>query len=259
MELSDLSEPLASLSPRLELPPITRASLRLQRNGRLSQVPLSAPCLTTADFGLKSGGDMTSLKGDRKQNFLIHLLGHQQFDGSFEFATDREFIRLLVQDTFDAVASLVDHTLSRSLYFTIAVIVVLERHFAPEKQLWHMVHSKASTYIKGAPGRATGHDMEAFRDGLRDIRSPLDQASLALEQKDRKPSRQATYSKASEYAKQAAKRLRKIFRRGQADKDPQSIQDDQIIAPGRDGLEDPQKSDPVTRQARRVIEIAPSD
>lgn len=215
--------------------------------------------LNNCRFRIKIRRGYDIFEGRPKTEFLIHLLGHQQFDGSFEFATDREFIRLLGQDTFDAVASLVDHTLSRSLYFTIAVIVVLERHFASEKQLWHMVHSKASTYIKGAPGRATGHDMEAFRDGLRDIRSPLDQASLALEQKDRKLSRQATYSKASEYAKQAAKRLRKIFRRGQADKDPQSIQDDQIIAPGRDGLEDPQKSDPVTRQARRVIEIAPSD
>ncbi|CAI6098292.1 unnamed protein product [Clonostachys chloroleuca] len=200
-----------------------------------------------------------SLLGDRKQIFLEQLLGHQHFDGSFEFATDEEFVRLLGQDTFDVVASLADPTLPRSIYFMIAVIVVLELHFAPQKQLWHMMHSKAFTYIKGAPERGTGHDMEAFHDALRDVRSPLDQVSLSLEQKDRKPSRQVTYSKASLYAKQAAKRLRKIFLRGQADKDPQNTHDDQTIAPGGDGTGDPQKSAPVTRQARRVIEIAPSD
>ncbi|CAH0059706.1 unnamed protein product [Clonostachys solani] len=203
--------------------------------------------------------DTPSSKGDRKQKFLLHLLGHQHFDGSFEFATDEEFVRLLGQDTFDAVASLVDHTISRSLYFTIAVIVVLEQHFAPQKRRWHMMHSKASTYIKGAPGAITSHQMEVFRDGLRGVRSPLDQVGLRLEQKDRKPGRQVIYSKASEYAKQAAKRLRKIFRRGQADKDHQSIQHGEVIAPGGDRPGDPQKSGPVTRQARRVIEIAPLD
>ncbi|CAH0019534.1 unnamed protein product [Clonostachys rhizophaga] len=198
--------------------------------------------------------DFRSL-GDRKQYFLKLLLDHQHFDGSFECATDEEFVCLLGQDTFDAVAGLVDHTRSRSLYFTIAVIYVLEQHFASHKRLWHMMHSKASSYIKDALEQITTNEMEVICDGLRGIRSPLDQVGLRLEQKDGNPGKQ---SMPSECADQTSKRLLETPLRDQADKGHQNIQHCEVIVSGGNRPEDPQ-SDPVTQQARRVIEIAPLD
>ncbi|VUC22420.1 unnamed protein product [Clonostachys rosea] len=216
--------------------------------------------------------NLAPLMDDQEQTFVRNLLGRQHFDGSFECATDEEFALLLGQDTLDAVASLVDHTLSRPLYFTIAVIVVLEQHFASRKQLWHMMHSKASAYIKDATKQNTSFDMEAFRAGLQVVKSPLDQAGLQLESKNRKPGWRMMSSNILGSAKQTRTRIASFSMKishsksrkmkippGQVNRDLENLGHRQGASSGADGLENPQKSEPVTRQARRVIDIAPSD
>ncbi|CAH0001177.1 unnamed protein product [Clonostachys byssicola] len=185
----------------------------------------------------------------------IHKLAARSLLHDFEHGRNEDFVRLLGQDTFDAVASLVDHTLSRSLYFTIAVTLILEQHFASEKQFWHMMHSKASTHIKDAHDRVTNHEMEVFRDKLRRVRSPLHQVGMQLEQLNGK---RGTQNMPSECADQASTRLRETPLGDQAVKDHQNIHGE-VIAPGGDRPEDPPRADPVTRQPRRVIEIAPLD
>lgn len=79
--------------------------------------------------------------------YVLQLLRFQEFDGSFEFATEAETDILLGQSIRSALDQLVDDQRSRRTIYTTAIVVLLERDFAARKGLWELMHQKATAFL----------------------------------------------------------------------------------------------------------------